>query len=110
MSRILRLAAIGLSAVAACGCNVGPGPLPTGTSVGLQPIADGLTAPVKVVAPPDGSGRLFVVDQIGRIRIIDALGNLKAEPFLDVSDRMTTLAAGYDERGLLGLAFHPDYP
>jgi hypothetical protein len=75
----------------------------------LQSVAEGLTAPVHLTEPPDGSGRLFVVDQVGLVRIIDADGTLVTDPFLDVRDRMTTLRESFDERGLLGLAFHPDY-
>lgn len=92
------------------GCDLIPQrPLPSGTQVSLQQIADNLTAPVKLVPVPDGSGRLFVVDQAGLIRVIDSFGNLRPEPFLDLRSRMTSLSAAYDERGLLGLAFHPDY-
>ena len=52
----------------------------------------------------DGSGRLFVLEQTGRIRIIDG-GTLLPTPFLDL--RSSVLYGG--ERGLLGLAFHPSY-
>jgi glucose/arabinose dehydrogenase len=53
----------------------------------------------------DGSGRLFVVEQAGRIRVVKD-GTLVEKPFLDITGR---IASG-GERGLLGLAFHPDYP
>ncbi|HNU45927.1 MAG TPA: PQQ-dependent sugar dehydrogenase [Phycisphaerae bacterium] len=76
--------------------------------VGLESVASGLVAPVSATHAGDGSGRLFVVDQVGRIRIVEN-GVLLATPFLDITDRMVTLNTGYDERGLLGLAFHPDY-
>ncbi|MCA9971827.1 MAG: PQQ-dependent sugar dehydrogenase [Anaerolineales bacterium] len=78
-------------------------------TVGLALVADGLTSPVGLTAAPDDSGRLFVVDQIGQIRIISADGELLAEPFLDIQDRMVALDNQYDERGLLGMAFHPNY-
>src|ERR671919_810397 len=77
--------------------------------VDLELIADGLTSPVTLMEAPDGTGRLFVVDQAGLIRVITPSGVLLPEPFLDVRDRMVALQAGFDERGLLGLAFHPDY-
>jgi glucose/arabinose dehydrogenase len=77
--------------------------------VSLRLLAEGLTAPVALTAPDDGSGRLFVVDQVGLIRVIDAEGNLLDMPFLDVRELMVNLGANYDERGLLGMAFHPDY-
>lgn len=77
--------------------------------VELQTVALGFVSPVGLVPVPDGTGRLFVLDQIGLVRILDANGNLLAEPFLDIRDRMVTLSQAFDERGLLGLAFHPDY-
>jgi glucose/arabinose dehydrogenase len=83
--------------------------VPSGPEIQLEEVATGLTAPVDLDAPPDDSGRLFVVEQVGRIRIVDANGTLEESPFLDVSDRLPELGANYDERGLLGLAFHPDF-
>jgi glucose/arabinose dehydrogenase len=62
-----------------------------------------------MASPGDGSGRLFIADQIGLIRVVTAEGELLDEPFLDIRDRMVALNPGYDERGLLGLAFSPDY-
>ena len=78
-------------------------------AVGLQTIAEGLTSPVTLTSPGDGSGRLFVVDQVGLIRVVMPDGTLRPEPFLDLRSRMVTLMPGFDERGLLGLAFHPQY-
>lgn len=75
----------------------------------LQTIADNFVSPVSLVEPPDGSHRLFVVDQIGKIWIIDASGQKKAQPFIDLTTKMVRLSPFYDERGLLSLAFHPDY-
>lgn len=77
--------------------------------VGLELVAEGFVAPVELDSPDDGSGRLFVTDLIGVVRIIDADGSLREEPFLDITDRLADLRPGYDERGLLGLAFHPDF-
>jgi glucose/arabinose dehydrogenase len=76
----------------------------TGRDLLLEPIADGLTEPVFVTSPP-GDRRLFVVEQLGRIRIVED-GRLLPEPFLDIGDRLVTIPA---EQGLLGLAFHPDW-
>jgi len=67
-----------------------------------------LTAPLSVTHAGDGSGRLFIVDQPGFIRIVKE-GELLAEPFLDLTSKIVALDPGFDERGLLGLAFHPDY-
>jgi glucose/arabinose dehydrogenase len=77
--------------------------------VGLRLVAEGFTQPVVLVHTDDGSGRLFVADQIGLIRIIDRDGTLRSEPFLDIRAKLVTLNPGYDERGLLGLAFHPQF-
>jgi glucose/arabinose dehydrogenase len=65
----------------------------------------GLDNPVDIQNAGDGSGRLFIVEQPGRIRIF-ADGHLLEPPFLDITDRVDDSAS---ERGLLGLAFHPDY-
>jgi glucose/arabinose dehydrogenase len=69
----------------------------------------GVNRPVFLTHAGDGSGRVFVVEQPGRIRIIDADGNLQTTPFLDISSVVTGGTSGSDERGLLGLAFHPDF-
>ena len=76
-------------------------------AVDLQLITDNLVSPIGLVTAP-GDNRLFVIDQVGKVWIIKD-GTRLATPFIDVSSKMVTLAAGYDERGLLGLAFHPDY-
>lgn len=75
----------------------------------LELIAEGFAHPLVLEEAPDGSGRFFIVDQTGQIWIRTADGTLLAEPFLDIQDRMVELNAAYDERGLLGLAFHPDF-
>ena len=75
----------------------------------MQLVADGLTSPIGVVASPDNTGRLFVLDQVGKIWIIDQTGNKLSTPFIDVTSTMVALGASYDERGLLGLAFHPQF-
>jgi glucose/arabinose dehydrogenase len=71
-------------------------------------VASGLTTPLALVAAPGATDRLFVVEQTGRILILEG-GVVRPEPFLDLNDRLVTLEAEYDERGLLGLAFHPDF-
>jgi glucose/arabinose dehydrogenase len=80
-----------------------------GPAVGLRLVADGLTSPVALVEPPDESGRRFIVDQVGVIRVLTASGAVLSEPFLDLRGRIVPLMPEFDERGLLGLAFHPDY-
>jgi glucose/arabinose dehydrogenase len=78
-------------------------------AVGLRLVADGLTSPVALVSAGDGSGRRFVVDQVGLIRVLRPDGTLAPEPFLDLRGRIVPLTPEFDERGLLGLAFHPGY-
>src|SRR5215216_2203282 len=76
--------------------------------VGVQRFADGFTSPVALVDPNDGSQRLFVVDQTGLIWIIFD-GKQIEKPFIDLRERVVELNSFYEERGLLGLAFHPDF-
>lgn len=76
--------------------------------IGLEQVATGMTSPLAVVPEP-GTRRLMVVDQAGVVRVIGGDGSLQEQPFLDLRDRLVPLDPGYDERGLLGLAFHPDY-
>ncbi len=78
-------------------------------TVGLELIADGLNSPVLLREAPDDSGRLFIVDQAGVIRILTPDGDLLETPFLDLRDELVDLMPSFDERGLLGLAFHPEY-
>ena len=87
----------------------GQSPMGAPMTVGVRQVASGLTAPVALIEPPDGSRRLFIVDQSGLIRVLLPNGQLLPEPFLDLRDRMVSLRTSFDERGLLGLAFHPRY-
>lgn len=84
-------------------------PPPSNSNPNLQLVTDNLAAPLTVVAPPDDSKRLFIVDQVGKIWIIGADSSKISTPFIDISSKMVTLQTGYDERGLLGLAFHPGF-
>lgn len=78
-------------------------------AVDIKLITDGLVSPVAVVAAGKEDKRLFIVDQIGKIWIIDKHGNKLVTPFLDICAKLVTLNPNFDERGLLGLAFHPNY-
>ncbi len=71
----------------------------------LEEFLSGLDRPIAVKNADDGSGRLFVLERAGRIRVIRE-GALLPTPFLDISDRVDTIGEG----GLMGLAFHPDFP
>ncbi len=78
-------------------------------SIGLETVAEGFTAPVTMADPPDGETRFYVAEQDGVISVVEN-GEVLDERFLDLSDRLVDLNQAYDERGLLGLAFHPRYP
>jgi glucose/arabinose dehydrogenase len=75
--------------------------------LGVQLVAEGMSAPVALASPNDGTNRLFVVDQAGTIWMVSPEGAIT--PFLDLTGLIVPLRTDYDERGVLGLAFHPDY-
>ncbi|WP_277541502.1 PQQ-dependent sugar dehydrogenase [Haloarcula laminariae] len=85
-----------------------------GPTVRLEEVATGLTSPSALVTADEDADRRFVLDQAGQVYVHDAEG-LQSTPFLDLSDRLVALGEGlpnwiaYDERGLLGLAFHPEF-
>ncbi|MDX1520980.1 MAG: PQQ-dependent sugar dehydrogenase [Anaerolineae bacterium] len=86
--------------------EVAEGPVPLDTlTVNLQPVASGFDSPVYLTHAGDGSGRLFVVEQAGRVQIIRDGARVDV-PFLDIIDLVGSDA---NEQGLLSLAFHPDY-
>lgn len=74
-------------------------------TIGLQSFATGFSSPVEIAHPPNDA-RLFVVQQSGLIRILNPNGSINATPFLTLTT--ATIVSG-GERGLLGLAFHPNY-
>jgi uncharacterized repeat protein (TIGR01451 family) len=76
-------------------------------TLSLELISGGFTLPTYVTGPADGSGRLFVLEQAGRIRVISN-GVLLDTPYLDISN---TVSFGHSnsELGLLGMAFDPDF-
>ena len=85
-------------------CTAPQGAIP---ALKLTPVANNMARPILVRSAPGDDERLFVVEQAGRIRIVKN-GVLQDKPFLDITDRVHQPGGG-DERGLLGLAFHPDY-
>jgi len=78
-------------------------------AIELQTIAEGLTAPIELADPDDGSGRLFVVEQQGIVRVLDGGGKLLEMPLLDLRPHLLELKNDFEERGLLGFALHPDF-
>jgi glucose/arabinose dehydrogenase len=77
---------------------------PRAAAISLRRIASGLEAPLHVTTPRSEPNRLYVVEQAGRIRVLES-GRVREEPFLDIRDRVR--AGG--EQGLLSVAFHPRY-
>jgi glucose/arabinose dehydrogenase len=74
----------------------------------LELVAKDLTSPVGLAAPADGTSRLFIIEQSGKIKIIKK-GVVLPVPFLTVTSKLDGLNIAYSEKGLLGLAFHPEY-
>lgn len=71
-------------------------------------VARGFTSPVGLVSPQDGTGRLFVIEQGGKVKIIKN-GQTLPEPFLNITELLDGLNVAYSEKGLLGFTFHPEY-
>jgi len=84
-------------------CNPPDGAVP---NLALQQVATGLTRPLYVTQAPGDDSRLFVMEKGGTIRVVSD-GQLQATPFIDVSSVL--MDDGNSERGLLGMAFHPDF-
>lgn len=97
---IVALAVGGLIVPAATNAAI----VPANIRVALTPVASGLSSPLLVTHAGDGSDRLFVVEQTGKVRIVKS-GDLLSASYIDISRSVS----GGGERGLLGLAFHPSY-
>jgi glucose/arabinose dehydrogenase len=74
--------------------------------VKLEEVASGLQHPLLLTSPP-GDARRFIIEQIGTIKVLQPDGKMSL--FLDIKEKIIPLVPEFDERGLLGLAFHPDY-
>ena len=94
-----------LVVVVGCRKTIGSPP----NNLDLQLVADYFVSPVALLEAPDSTHRLFVVDQIGKVWILDTNGRRSSGPFIDISNKLVSLMPGYDERGLLGMAFHPEF-
>jgi glucose/arabinose dehydrogenase len=77
---------------------------PSPSTIQLTPIASGLSSPVLITSARDGTGRMFIVEQTGTIKVYDG-GNVLAGNFLNIRGSVSNGS----EQGLLGLAFHPNY-
>ena len=97
-----------------------PQPIPQShIRVSLERVAGGLISPIFMTLSPNDQTRMFIVDQTGLILIMKN-GSVQATPFLDITGVISQISPafgqgpnglnpGYDERGLLGLAFHPGF-
>jgi len=77
--------------------------------VKVEAFATGLQAPVDLKEVPDGTGRIFIMEQTGVTVVVNADGTMRPEPFLDLTAKIVDPYVRFDERGTLGLAFHPNY-
>ena len=77
-------------------------------SLSSELVSDGFKKPVFVISYPTDASILYVVEQAGRIIVLDS-GQKKSKPFFNINKRVVNPFRPGDERGLLGFAFHPDY-
>jgi glucose/arabinose dehydrogenase len=85
-----------------------PSDTPPPVSVTLQPVASGFDRPLGIEHAPDASGRLFVVERPGTVRLVSS-GAVSELPYLDISHRIYEQGADAGETGLLGMTFHPGF-
>jgi glucose/arabinose dehydrogenase len=92
-----------------------PGTIPaSGITVALEPLMSGLVQPTAGAVAPGDPDHLYIADQIGKVWALDISRHNKGATrlFLDISGKLVVLGLGpakYDERGLLGIAFHPNF-
>ncbi|MFT7594758.1 MAG: glucose/arabinose dehydrogenase [Paracoccaceae bacterium] len=82
---------------------------PRAEAAELQLLVEGLTSPIGIADPADGTGRLFIQEQQGIVQVLEPSGAL-GTPLLNLSAQLLPLEEGFEERGLLGFALHPDFP
>jgi glucose/arabinose dehydrogenase len=104
----MRIAVIGaaIAAAAVFGASTAPA-LAAGPKLKLEPLVTGVNTPLAMVQAP-GDNRMFVIEQWGRVRIVEN-GKLLPTPFLDIRSKIVKLHHDFDERGLLGIALHPKF-
>ncbi len=88
------------------------GDLPGDPEIALVKVADGFLDPINVTNAGDGSGRIFVVERAGRIKIVNADGSVNEDPFLDltsINPLGNDVQTGFVEQGLYAAAFHPNF-
>lgn len=109
--RIVALASVTFVAMLFAACQLAPQPA-RNVRLDIKEVATGFNQPLYITNAGDGSGRIFIVEHAGVIKILKD-GKTLEKPFLDISakglDRVSRPKDESDERGLLGVAFHPDY-
>lgn len=98
---------LGAALVAALGIAFGSGAAVAGPKIKLEPFVTKVNTPLAMVQPP-GDNRMFVIEQFGRVRVIEN-GKMLPTPFLDIRSKIVKQHHDFDERGLLGIAFHPKF-
>jgi cytochrome c(L) len=86
--------------------------IPGNPKLALVKVADGFNDPTNVASPTDGTGRLFVVERVGRVKIVNKDGKVNPQPFLDltkINPLGSDVQTGFVEQGLYSLAFHPKF-
>ena len=88
------------------------GKVPGAPKLALVKVANGFNDPVGVTAANDGSGRIFVVERVGRVRIVDKDGKVQPQPFVDLTNFNplgSDVQTGFVEQGLWSIALHPKF-
>jgi glucose/arabinose dehydrogenase len=88
------------------------GDLPGDPKIALVKVADGFNDPVSAVSANDGTGRIFVVERVGKVKIVTKDGKINDKPFLDLTKNTplgSEVQTGFVEQGLWSIAFHPKF-
>jgi len=88
------------------------GTLPGNPKIALVKVAEGFNDPTNVASASDGTGRLFVVERVGRVKIVNKDGSVNPTPFLDltkINPLGSDVQTGFVEQGLYSIAFHPRF-
>jgi glucose/arabinose dehydrogenase len=88
------------------------GALPGDPKIAIYKFADGFNDPVSAVSADDGSGRIFVVERVGKVKIVTKDGKINDKPFLDLTKNTplgSEVQTGFVEQGLWQIAFHPKF-
>lgn len=102
---LIRASLLGMATVGSLSFQA-EGALP---KIALQEVSSGFVSPL-VLAPLPGKSHLLLADQMGVIYLLDAkTGSRQEKPFLDLRPKLVELRQGFDERGLLGMALHPEF-